>query len=150
MDATMTVGGGVVFLYSWSQGLIYTRKGSVPNLCFSILPSILHASDMGRSGSYTASHRCCLTPLTQLVPDVAHLFQTSSSMSNPISLTLGTHLLYPQRRSIFESLGKILQLLFFSSLFIFNLLLMPKSFTPLTSLLMWIPGAGPLPSLPYI
>lgn len=40
---------GGFFLYSWSQGLIYTRKGSIPNLCFLILPSILHASDMGPS-----------------------------------------------------------------------------------------------------
>lgn len=118
------------------KGLFIPGKAASPTFAFqSCLPFCTHQTWVGVE-SYTASHRCCLTPLTQLVPDVAHLFQTSSSMSNPISLTLGTHLLYPQRKSIFESLGKILQLLFFSSLFIFNLLLTPKSFTPLTSLLM--------------
>lgn len=94
--------------------------------------------------------RCCATPLTSLVPDVAHPFQTFVLSVNPYQFLLW-ELIFSIFKEVFLNPLVNYYSFYFSHLFLSSTSCLRQNQLPLrllcscTSL-----GQGPIPSLPYI
>lgn len=99
------------FLHSWSQGLTYARKDRVRNLCFSILPSTLHAV------LDCLPQRCCVWHRWSLMSLI--FFKPLFSMSDPISSYFGNSSFFsiPKGKLFFNLLVKYYSF-YFSHLFL--------------------------------